>query len=313
MKFCWAALAFAAFVTGSACSRDRGVRVYLDETYPEKLSEWRLFTTASPRLTPNQNVIPYEVRTALFSNYAQKLRTLWMPPGTKVAARPDGTIDFPVGTIFSKTFSFNDRLIETRLLIHRRNGWVGVPYVWNRDQTEATLAVSGDFTTVRAGGREIDYSIPNVNQCRSCHDQAGDTVPLGPTVRNLDPATLTRLGIAAPVSEPATLESRARAYLDVNCASCHNPAGSAMAIPLDFSYGQTLPNSLGVGQIATKPVEDAPQMRSIIAPGNPEGSILVHRMRSLDPKVGMPTIGHSAVDSEGVEMISEWIRSMRRS
>jgi hypothetical protein len=235
-----------------------------------------------------------------------------MPAGKKAAARPDGSIDFPVGTVFSKTFSFDGRLVETRLLIHRAKGWVGVPYVWNREQTEATLAVSGDFTTVRANGRDIEYAVPNVNQCRSCHDQAGDTVPLGPTVRSLDAATLARLGIAVPTAAAATLESRARAYLDVNCATCHNPSGSAMAIPLDLSYGQTLPASFGVKQIATKPV-DAPGLRLIIAPGEPGASILVYRMRSTDQKIGMPTIGHSATDREGVALISEWIRSMRRS
>jgi hypothetical protein len=310
MKFCWAALAVAVFVAG--CDRNRGVRVFLDETYPDGLSEWQLFTAAGPNLTPNQNVVAYEVRTALFSNYAHKYRTMWIPPGKKAAARSDGSIEFPVGTILSKTFSFDGRLIETRLLIHRPKGWVGVPYVWNRDQTEATLAVSGDFTTVRANGRDIEYAIPNVNQCRSCHDQAGDTVPLGPTVRNLDVATLARLGIAEPAPEPATLESRARAYLDVNCATCHNPSGSAMAIPVDFSYSQTLPASFGVQQIATKPV-DTSGLRLIIAPGDPEHSILIHRMQSTDPKIGMPTIGHSAIDREGVELIAQWIRSMRRS
>ena len=310
MKLSWAALAVAVFISG--CARERGVRAFLDETYPEKLSEWRLFTTAGPKLTPNQNVVAYEVRTALFSNYAHKYRTLWMPGGKKAAARPDGSIDFPVGTVFTKTFSFEGRLLETRLLIHRAKGWVGVPYVWNREQTEATLAVSGDFTTARANGRDIEYAVPNVNQCRSCHDQAGDTVPLGPTVRNLNAVTLARLGIAEPPAEPATLASRARAYLDVNCATCHNPSGSAMAIPLDLSYGQSLPASFGARQIATKPV-DAPGLRLIIAPGNPEASILVHRMQSTDPKIGMPTIGHSAVDREGVELISEWIRSMGRS
>jgi hypothetical protein len=310
MKLSWAALAVAVFVAG--CGRDRGVRVFLDETYPEKLSEWRLFTSAGPNLAPNQDVVAYEVRTALFSNHARKYRTLWIPRGKKAAARPDGTIVFPVGTVFSKTFSFDGRRIETRLLIHRAKGWVGVPYVWNREQTEATLAVSGDFTTVHADGRDVEYAIPNVNQCRSCHDQAGDTLPLGPTVRNLDAATIARLGIAEPASEPVTLESRARAYLDVNCATCHNPSGSGMAIPLDFSYSQTLPASIGVKQIATKPV-DARGLRLIIAPGNPDASILVHRMQSTDPKIGMPTIGHSSVDRDGIELISQWIRSMKRS
>jgi hypothetical protein len=317
MKCYWAAVACAVAVLGAGCARTHDVRVFLDETYPEKLSEWRLFTSAGPSLSPNRYVVAYEVRTSLFSNYANKHRTLWIPPGKSAAARPDGTIDFPVGTVFSKTFSITEhgkeRLIETRLLVHRPKEWVGLPYVWNREQTEATLAVSGDFTTVHVTGGQIEYAIPNVNQCRSCHDQASDTVPLGPTVRNLDAATLTRLGIRGHAQERDTLETRARAYLDVNCATCHNPSGSAMAIPLDLRYEQTNSTALGINQIARKPAEDAPALRLIVTPGDPERSLLVHRMQSTRPQVGMPTIGHSAIDREGVALISGWIRAMKRS
>ena len=36
------------------------------------------------------------------------------------------------------------RLLETRLLINTSSGWVAIPYVWNAEQTEATLALAGD-------------------------------------------------------------------------------------------------------------------------------------------------------------------------
>ena len=148
-----------------------------------------------------------------------KKRTLWMPPGKKARARTDGSIEFPVGTIFTKTFSYpaaaGERRIETRLLVRRASGWVALPYVWNREQTEATLAPTGDMTSVtyrdgHGAEHQITYSVPNVNQCRSCHDQGGDTVPIGPKVRNLDAATLQRIGLAEP--------SRSADSLDV-CAS----------------------------------------------------------------------------------------------
>jgi hypothetical protein len=267
MKCQWVGVLCAGVVLIAGCTQKHSVHVFLDETYPDKLSEWGLSTGAG--------VHAYEVRTSLFANYTDKHRTMWMPPGKSAAARADGTIDFPVGTVFSKTFSVTEhgkeRRIETRLLVHRAQQWIGLPYVWNREQTEAALAVSGDFTTVRG----VEYAIPNVNQCRSCHDQGGNTVPLGPTVRNLDAATLTRLGIRPPAVRPDTLDSRARAYLDVNCGTCHNPSGSA-------------PRPL-------------------------ERSLLLSRMQSTLPKVGMPPIGHSVVDKEGVALISKWIRAMKRS
>lgn len=313
------ALCIVTALIGAACHRDRGVHVFLDETYPEKLSEWRLFAGPPGSLEPNTGVRRYSVRTPLFSDHADKSRLVWIPPNTKASVRADGTVDFPIGTVLVKTFSFpengKERLIETRLLVHRRDTWVPIPYVWNREQTDASLAVSGDFTTVSyrdaAGEHKIDYSVPNVNQCHSCHDQAGDSIPLGPKARNLDAATLSYLSVSHPSLPPETLEGRAREYLDVNCAHCHNPTGSAMAIPLDLSYEQSDSRKFGVGQAATKPIDGAPDLRLVIDPGQPERSALVGRMASTD-KSGMPTIGHNSVDAEGVRLISDWIRSLKR-
>ena len=309
----YAVLALAAFAMGAGCGRDRGVRTYLDETYPDKLSDWRIFTSGGPKPALNAGVYGYDVRTPLFSDYADKSRAMWIPPGKRISVSADGRIEFPVGTILLKNFSFpeggKERLIETRLEVHRPNGWVAVPYVWNREQTDAALAVSGDFTTVRHDGQSFEYTVPGVNQCRSCHDQAGDTVPLGPKVRNLDAATLRRLGVAAPAPAVDTVDHRARMYLDVNCSHCHNPVGSAMAIPLDLRYEQTDPAKWGVNAAQTKPLDGAPK-RAIIAPGHPEISALVRRMQSTQEKVGMPTLGHALVHREGVELVSAWVRGL---
>ena len=35
------------------------------------------------------------------------------------------------------------RLIETRILERKPDGWVGLPYIWNAEQTEATLELAG--------------------------------------------------------------------------------------------------------------------------------------------------------------------------
>ncbi len=42
------------------------------------------------------------------------------------------------------------RLLETRLLINTASGWVAIPYVWNAEQTEATLALAGDVVVAGA-------------------------------------------------------------------------------------------------------------------------------------------------------------------
>ena len=72
----------------------------------------------------------------------------------------DDVFDFPVGTVIAKTFAYphdardpskGQRLIETRILKREPDGWVGLPYVWNEAQTEATLDVAGGTVDVRAG------------------------------------------------------------------------------------------------------------------------------------------------------------------
>ena len=46
--------------------------------------------------------------------------------------------------------------------------------------------------------------------------------------------------------------------------------------------------------------------------GHPELSILAHRMASDEPKIMMPEIGRTLVHREGVQLIREWLASLRR-
>ena len=57
-------------------------------------------------LTLNTGVVAYDLNTPLFSDYAHKLRTVWMPSGTSAKFDPDATFDFPVGTVITKTFYY---------------------------------------------------------------------------------------------------------------------------------------------------------------------------------------------------------------
>jgi hypothetical protein len=51
-------------------------------------------------------VLPYDLNTPLFTDYAHKLRTVWMPKGQSAVYNAENTFDFPVGTIISKTFYY---------------------------------------------------------------------------------------------------------------------------------------------------------------------------------------------------------------
>ena len=84
---------------------------------------------------PAAGVIPYDLNSALFSDYAEKFRFIKLPPGTHATYSPDQVFEFPVGTVIAKTFAFprdardpsqGRRLIETRILKREPDGWVGL-------------------------------------------------------------------------------------------------------------------------------------------------------------------------------------------
>ena len=59
---------------------------------PQHLSEWHLLLRQGGRLTLNERVVPYDLNSPLFSDYAHKLRTVYLPPG--IAARYSATQAF---------------------------------------------------------------------------------------------------------------------------------------------------------------------------------------------------------------------------
>jgi len=344
----WRTAALAATAWLSACS-SRGVREHIARPFPQRLSAWRLYTGDLARLKPNRGVIPYDINTPLFSDYAAKYRFVWMPPGTSATYSDSEVFEFPVGAILSKTFAYPDatyrsgrRLIETRLLVHARTGWVTLPYVWNTSQTEATLDVDADPTTVDwidPAGRHytINYTIPNTNQCKNCHGVSKVVTPIGPKARNLNKdydypegranqlAYWTRIGYLKGAPPPAqaprlavwndpstgSLDARARAYLEINCAHCHNPRGAGNNTGLYLLAAQSDPLRLGVCKVPVSAGQGSGNLLFDVVPGQPDESILLHRMESTTPKVMMPELGRSVVHREGVALISGWIASLQ--
>lgn len=333
-----------AFLLGCS-TKPSAVRSFIEEPFPEKLSAWHLFLSHNGQLQPNQGVLPYDLNTPLFSDYASKNRFVWMPRGTSAQYRDDGVFEFPVGTILAKTFVFpadggKERLIETRLLVHGKSGWIGLPYVWNQSQTEAKLDLVADPVPISysdsSGQRHaFTYFIPNANECKQCHENARVMLPIGPKARNLNKdyvytdgtanqlAKWTQVGYlqGAPLPQGApkaakwdqpqsgTLDERARAYLDNNCAHCHQPGAGAGYTGFDLRLTSLGLDSLGV----CKSPNSAGRVGGLIydlVPGKPGESILLARMESLRPKEMMPQIGRSVVHQEGVALVRQWIRSL---
>ncbi len=348
--------AFAAFAfllcLGSAAKpappQPVDVALLLEAIPAPTLDRYRLFADASAHV-PNAGMTPYGVNTPLFSDYAEKFRYLYLPPGKAVAYRADGVLDIPLGAALVKTFAYpadfreptaQVRFIETRLLIHKVSGWVALTYVWNAAQDQAVLNRAGAhidvaFSDADGAAQRIDYHVPNVNQCKQCHSSDNALIPIGPKARNLNGtypyaegaenqlAHWTRLGLLTGGPDPAMaprlprwddagepLAARARAYLDVNCAHCHNRAGLASNSGLYLGYDETNPSVLGINKRPVAAGIGSGGLSFSIAPGHPEQSILVFRMQSTDPGAMMPQIGRTMSDRQAVKLISDYIASM---
>src|SRR5471030_2581473 len=100
-----AAMAACMFAL-AACTQTQAPVNFITTGNPEHLSDWHLMAVDSGRLSLNSGVVPYDLNTPLFTDYAQKLRTVWMPKGQSASYKADTTFDFPVGTIISKTFYY---------------------------------------------------------------------------------------------------------------------------------------------------------------------------------------------------------------
>lgn len=346
---------------------------FFAEGMPERLADWNVLYVADGTLRLNAGVLPYDLDTPLFSDYAHKLRTVWMPKGSTARYRENAALDFPVGTIISKTFYFpltkagrgdgatvlrseatnvaladgslpmdKIRLVETRILVRRENGWLTLPYVWNAQQTEARLMRSGEIvplTLVAEDGssEQAQYMVPDDNQCAGCHgiDLKSKAVdPIGPKVRHLNHeyayedgrenqiARWQKVGYLSDVpagnlpknaawnDASATVEERARSYLDINCGHCHSEKGAARTSGMWLDRMTRDLVRLGVCKVPIAAGQGTGNRPWDITPGKPDDSIVVYRMESNDPGTMMPELGRSVVHREGVQLIRNWIAAM---
>jgi uncharacterized repeat protein (TIGR03806 family) len=325
-----------------------------DEVGIKKLSDYGFFKQPLHQLIPaTKQVIPYEINSPLFTDYASKKRFISFPEGSSASYKNDETVlDFPSGTIIIKNFYYknadlktttSDIIIETRLLIkNEKNEWRTLPYIWNELQTEAYLYILGkDIDLVLETNKKRDekiafkYSVPNINMCKNCHVKNKELVPLGPTPRQLhrdnlfknetinqltylkENNLLNRLHSIEKVKKipnysdvSETINNRARAYLDVNCAHCHQEGGSAKTSGLHLVFQEQNKYRIGVNKPPVAAGKGSGNLSFDIVAGQPDASILLYRMKHLEPDIVMPEIGKNLVHKEGVKIIEEWIASL---
>lgn len=167
------------------------------------LSDYNLFAEATdPTSNPNGRGLKFELNTPLFTDYAKKYRFVFIPEGESATFSDNEVMDFPVGTVLVKTFSlpFNtanpddgERIIETRLLIHRQSGWEALPYYWE-NENDARLLITGHSIPSEIKHNDntlsFNYGVPKASQCTACHsiltDGSKTFLPIGPKARFLN-------------------------------------------------------------------------------------------------------------------------------
>ena len=328
--FVWALAA-----CGGAKSAAPDLDVILADRPADTLAAYGFFRGVSAA-EPAEGVVAYDLINPLFSDHAVKDRFVFVPDGSAAVFHDDDVFAFPVGSVLIKSFSYAETgLIETRLLIHKAEGWAAYPYVWNAEQTEARYSPIGAKRTIETVGPDgtpltLAYAVPNQNQCKTCHQAGDDITPIGPRARNLDhvgPYGVPQLGdwedrnlltdvpagvfaVPAVARGEGSATTRARAYLDINCAHCHKPDGSASNSGLWLDWTEDDPVHLGVGKHPTAAGRGSGDHRYVIAAGAPDASILVHRMASSEAGVAMPELGRTQIDDAGVALVREWISEM---
>ena len=332
-------------------AEETSIRVDLDSRRPaQKLSEYGLFQDLGNQ-TPVQAVVPYDLNVASFVDHASTKYFIYLPPGQAAKFQADHPFEFPVGTILVQNVYFprnagdlakGDKIVETRLMIHKNFGWSGVPYLWNESQTDADRVVIGaktDITLKEKDGQSqtFPYHTPDMNQCKRCHTQNELMVPIGVTARNLNRTIQTeegeinqldhwhRLGLLDGIPDArdsiaklpdwrdtnhASVDQRARAWLDANCAHCHRPGGPAIVSGLDLSIAQTQPIRFGVYKPPVAAGRGSAGLQFSILPGAPEKSFLLHRVSSTELGVMMPPLGRSQSDGEATDLLAQWIKEM---
>jgi len=315
-----------------------------EDTPHQTLSAYNFFEGELRNLEPTFGVVPYDLISPLFSDYAKKKRFIWMLNGTKANYVNDHTpLEFPVGTILIKNFYYNSiqpnnttRILETRLMFKTNEGWDFANYLWNEEQTEAFFSNQGDLVdlTWQEGEslKSTTYRIPSRAECFTCHNQLDEPTPIGLKPQNINknfnystgldnqlrnlitvgyldsdlPGNINTTVAWDDDSEP--IEMRVRSYLDINCAHCHSDDGHCNYRPMRFAYNLT-DNRENMG-VCIEPETQFIPNSDIVKPNDTELSILFYRLNTTDESFRMPLLGRTINHDEGINLIEEWINSL---
>ena len=229
------------------------------------------------------------------------------------------------------------KLIETRLMIKREDDWTFANYEWNDTQTEAVYTSDNKFVNFdwvyKGEPKNVNYKIPGISECFTCHNKYGTPLPIGPKPQNINrnysyedgsknqlakwveqgylkdnfPAFINSLVSWSDETQP--LDLRIRSYFDINCAHCHKEGSHCDYRPIRLAFNETgIPSNLGICITPQENINSA--LTNIITPNNFNRSVMHFRMNSTDEATRMPLIGRSIVHTEGVALLESWINTL---
>jgi uncharacterized repeat protein (TIGR03806 family) len=234
------------------------------------------------------------------------------------------------------------RRLETRVLVDAGGGVVqGATYRWRPDGSDADLVTAAQTETVTiveaAGSRTQSWYYPSPSDCVVCHNPAAGGILGASKTRQLArtafyPGTgrtdnqirvLNHLGMFNPainqgslaalpryaaVDDPsAALELRARSYLDVNCAYCHQPGGAGRA-----AFDLRIVTQLDQAGLVRGPVAATLGIPGAVAlaPGDELRSMIYRRTATNLATLRMPPLGRMTTDNNGLALLGQWIDSL---
>jgi mono/diheme cytochrome c family protein len=167
---------------------------------------------------------------------------------------------------------------------------------YERDAIPRELAAAG------IKGQELSREMEVLTPARSQREAPAEPGALLPR----RPENLRKL--ADPADASASLNDRARSYLQANCAHCHVEAGGGNSL-MDLEF-LTAPEKMRIFDVRpqhhTFEITDA----RLIAPGHPEKSVLLHRISNREAG-HMPPLATSLVDRDAVALITSWINQLK--
>lgn len=314
---------------------------------PARLADTGLYAAgASPEIAAG--IRAFSPQYPLWTDGLTKKRWIYLPPGTVIDGRDEEHWDFPVGTRLWKEFSAAGRPVETRMSWKvAADRWVFATYEWTADGNDAVLAPEAGRLTDVEVAPDRRHGIPSRSDCTACHG-ATNPRPLGftalqlsderdPNALHAEPLRPGMLTLRTLVADGRLVNSRpdlvsaaprirtndpqtrtVLGYLVGNCSMCHNGNGEITASGPVIRYRDLVEDADAVARsLAESPtrwqvpgIDTEPSV--LIAPGAPQRSAILARMRSRSPSSQMPPLGTAVRDQAAVDAVTSWIEDRAR-